>query len=63
MVLRMATINEPKQIDPSDVVVARTNAFFVGSGASGRYHHAATAPAVVTWPMFFRTCVAGPRQD
>jgi hypothetical protein len=49
--------NEPKQIEPNEVVVARLRAFFVASAgeASALKYHEATAPATVTWTVFLTT--------
>ena len=52
---RIATSKEPKQMEPSDVVVARLKDADVGERGSAKNHHVAATPAVVTWTIFFKT--------
>jgi len=52
---KTATINDPKQIDPNDVVVARTNDGHVAIVADGLNHQVATTPAVVVCPILRKT--------
>ena len=50
----MATMSDPKQIEPNDVVVARLKDGATASWALVN-HHAPMAPEVVQWPTFVQT--------
>ena len=56
---RIATINDPKQIDPNEVVTVRTKALLTAweqqwFASSGSNHQCPTVPATVTWTELYQ---------